>query len=156
MGAKSSPRSGEMFIATRLSLLISAKSEIQHFALCRRSAGSRALSINIPCLRHVSVPFVRAITFEAKPYWLVFWATLNLSWAEPRIHCEPERKRRALPHIRRQSRQLYAACDSQKSNLIASCTCRGVANVVVPDAGEPNVRGVPNALNADGKLNVPA
>ena len=76
--------------------------------------------------------------------------------AEPRIHCDPERKRRALPHIRRQSRQLYAACDSQKSNLIASCTCRGVANVVVPDAGDPNVRGVPKALKADGKLNVPA
>src|ERR1043165_8504810 len=27
-----------------------------------------------------------------------------ICWAKPQIHCEPERKRRALPHIRRQSR----------------------------------------------------
>src|ERR1043166_1122076 len=33
---------------------------------------------------------------------------------------------------------------------MASCNCRGVANVVVPDAGEEKVRGVPKAVVAEG------
>ncbi len=43
--------------------------------------------------------------------------------------------------------------DAQKSNFIASCSCLGVANVVVPDAGEEKVRGVPNAVRAEGEVN---
>src|ERR1041385_8516799 len=56
-----------MFIATQLTLISSAKSEnAEHFALCGRSAKDRVLSINIKCLRHVSVPIRRAMTLEAK------------------------------------------------------------------------------------------
>src|SRR2546423_82971 len=34
---------------------------------------------------------------------------------------------------------------------MASCNCRGVANVVVPDAGDEKVRGVPKAVSAEGR-----
>src|ERR1041384_4594527 len=56
-----------MFIATRLSLLISAKSEMLSISLFADEVRGDEVSINIPCLRHVLSQFVRAITFEAKP-----------------------------------------------------------------------------------------
>jgi len=42
--------------------MITAQSEMQHFALCGRSE-SHALSINITCLRHVSVPMRTSHSF---------------------------------------------------------------------------------------------
>src|SRR5205085_7622685 len=38
---------------------------------------------------------------------------------------------------------------------MASWSWRGVANVVVPDAGEEKVRGVPKAVKADGGTRMP-
>src|SRR5579885_1124162 len=37
---------------------------------------------------------------------------------------------------------------------MASCNCRGVANVVVPDAGDENERGVPKAVTKEGGTSV--
>ena len=56
-----------MFIAMRLSLLISAKSEMLSISLFADEVRGDEVSINIPCLRHVLSQFVRAITFAAKP-----------------------------------------------------------------------------------------
>ena len=44
----------------------------------------------------------------------------------------------------------------QKSNLIASWIWRGVTNVVVPDAGDAKLRGVPKAVVGEGAERVPA
>jgi len=52
MLTESSPQSGEMFIATRFPLIISAKSEMPGISLFAEE-GSRALFINITYLRHV-------------------------------------------------------------------------------------------------------
>ena len=37
--------------------------------------------------------------------------------------------------------------------MIASCICRGDAKVVVPDAGEEKLRGVPKAVTKFGAVN---
>src|SRR5918911_3708683 len=37
---------------------------------------------------------------------------------------------------------------------MASCSCRGVANVVVPEAGDEKVRGVPKAVTNEGATSV--
>src|SRR5205085_7415435 len=37
---------------------------------------------------------------------------------------------------------------------MASCSCLGVANVVVPEAGDEKVRGVPKAVTAEGARSV--